>query len=44
MTKEPTYVENLRRITRADPISETFEAQEREMYASGSDRARSLSA
>jgi len=42
MTKEPTYVENLRRITRADPISETLEAQEREMYASGSDRARAV--
>jgi hypothetical protein len=36
---ENAYVRNLRRLTRADPSAEHADAIERELYASGSDRA-----
>ena len=42
MSNEPTYIKNLKTLARADPKSENFEALEREMYTSGSDRATAV--
>jgi hypothetical protein len=42
MPEDPAYLKDLRKITRAEPQSMHLEALERELYASGSDRATAL--
>jgi hypothetical protein len=42
MADEPAYMQNLRRLTRAEPNFGHLEALEQELYASGNDRATAV--